>query len=547
MPHRPLIIWSIAGHDSAGGAGLSADQRAADALGVHLCPVVAAVTAQSSRGVAAVMPLGAAQIEAQLDALHADMPPAAVKCGLLGSVAAVQAVARCIDHLRLAHPAQSIALVIDPVLRASAGGAGFADAEVLAALRAELLPRATLITPNRAEAARLLGLESADADVMDAVPDLATALQAQGPRAVVVTGGDGPEHWALDWLQAPQASGWLAGPRVPTPHHHGTGCTFASGAAAALAQGHTEADAVVLAKMLTHHALMHSRAAGSGRGPVIAQRGFAAGAAAGGAPLPLLGTGRELPWAVADQARFAAFDVPADGLYAIVDSAARVRDAAAAGLRCIQLRRKRAPGISDAAWSAEIDAHLHDSAQACEQAQATLIVNDHRGAAMQALTPQRYPRLRWGLHLGQEDWLALTAADRQALQANRSLTLGLSSHSPWELARAAGTGASYIACGPVRPTTTKDMPWLPQGPDNLAWWAAHSPAPVVAIGGLLAPQDLSEAARCGPAAVCVVRGLGQDLAEMQARVPRLREAVAAGRASPAIACPPWPHAVLPPG
>ena len=106
--------------------------------------------------------------------------------------------------------------------------------------------------------------------------------------------------------------------------------------------------------------------------------------------------------------------------------------------------------------------------------------------------------------------------------------------------------ASVIACGPVLPTTTKDMPWQPQGCDNLSWWVRHSPGPVLAIGGLLSPQGLWPVAACGPAAVCVVRGLGTSLGDMQQAVPLLRQAVTQGRDHPTGAVTSWPHPVLAP-
>jgi hydroxymethylpyrimidine kinase/phosphomethylpyrimidine kinase/thiamine-phosphate diphosphorylase len=106
----------------------------------------------------------------------------------------------------------------------------------------------------------------------------------------------------------------------------------------------------------------------------------------------------------------------------------------------------------------------------------------------------------------------LSSEDRRELAAARraGLALGLSSHSLWELARAAHEAPDYIACGPVWPTTTKAMPWQPQGPHNLAWWAAMAPAPVVAIGGILAPAQLAIAAACGAAGACLVRALSED-------------------------------------
>ncbi|MGE0111062.1 bifunctional hydroxymethylpyrimidine kinase/phosphomethylpyrimidine kinase [Aquabacterium sp.] len=559
---RPPVIWSIAGQDSAGGAGLSADQRAADALGVHLCPVVSALTAQHSREVEAVFPVPAAQLESQLRALSGDLPPRAIKTGLLGSVTAIETVARWVDHWRAQTPAGSdphrqLALIVDPVLDASAGGTPFSDEAIVAAYRTLLLPRATVITPNRAEARRLLGEPATHDGPAAALPALARALRTLGARSVVITGGDAPMRsdgrtsaHCLDWLDSPHAQGWLTAPRVPTPHTHGTGCTFASGVAAAWALGHVEADAIVLARMLTHHALARSHAAGQGAGPVMAHADFAAGAQAGGAPLPWLGLGEALPWqltlgdadAPVPAPLFQPFAPPPDGLYGIVPDSVQLGHALQAGLRCVQLRHKNHIGLQ---------AHLDRSVALCQAQSAQLFINDHWRAALQTLahrfeTESSGPNAAVGLHLGQEDLLALDASDRHTLlDARQRLMLGLSSHSLWELARAAGCGASLIACGPVQPTTTKDMPWVPQGTDNLSWWVRHSPAPVVAIGGLLTPDDVQGVGRCHPAAACVVRGLGQDLPNMQAQVPRLQQAWQTARRAAPVAPARLPHPCLP--
>lgn len=566
----PPVIWSIAGLDTAGGAGLSADQRAADALGVHLCPVAAALTAQHSQGVQAVFPVASEALLAQLQALAEDLPPRAIKTGLLGSVEAIELVAQWVDHWRAstphgADPHRQLALIVDPVLGASSGGAAFSNEPIVAAYRTWLLPRATVITPNRAEAKRLLGRTEQHEGPDSEIPGLAHDLLDLGARSVVITGGDasgnheiGPDKGSamspahcLDWISTPHAQGWLTAPRIDTPHTHGTGCTFASGIAAAWALGHVEADAVVLARMLTHHALMNAHSAGHGAGPVMARAGFAAGSQAGGAPLPWLGLGTDLPWQLTHHATpstphpkplFHPFAPPPDGLYGILANSTQIESAIQAGMRCVQLRHKSREGLIP---------HLLRSLQLAAQVDAQLFINDHwrdalatRHGAVADMSV--HPQHAWGLHLGQEDLLGLSPADRHTLLAARShLMLGLSSHSLWELARACGCGASLIACGPIQPTTTKDMPWLPQGTDNLSWWIHNSPAPVVAIGGLLTAQDVAKTASCHPAAVCVVRGLGVTFSDMQAALPALRQALAQARADTHDPIPPLPHPVLP--
>jgi hydroxymethylpyrimidine kinase/phosphomethylpyrimidine kinase/thiamine-phosphate diphosphorylase len=490
------IIWSVAGTDSGGGAGLAADQRAADAFGVHCCTVVAGITAQSTLEVTHIEATPPAVLQAQLDTLAKDMPPSVIKTGLLGSADNVRVLARFVDRLREQQP---LALVVDPVLAASTGAA-LANAELRAAYRDLLLPRASVITPNQSEAAALLeGLsEPSPTDI----PGQARALRALGCKAVVITGGDAAivarhASLSLDWLDAPQAQGWLSLLRENTPHNHGTGCTFASALAAALALGWVLADAAVLGKMAATFALRHARAVGRGVGPVIARAGFAQEPSL----LPQLSLNATPPaaWASGPRGRD-------PGVYAIVDSADRVQAVlrATPTVSTIQLRMKRPEGMVDAVWAEHLSEQVQRSLHAAKTAGATLVVNDHWQQALDAGAR--------ALHLGQQDLLALTPGEHTRLQAARDtgVQLGLSSHSLWELCRAAALQPDLIACGPVWPTTTKDMPWQPQGLDNLAWWAHMAPAPVVGIGGILAPAQLREVAASGAAGGCVVRGLGDE-------------------------------------
>jgi thiamine-phosphate diphosphorylase len=165
---------------------------------------------------------------------------------------------------------------------------------------------------------------------------------------------------------------------------------------------------------------------------------------------------------------------------------------------------------------------------------AELFVNDHWQLAQEIGAP--------GVHVGQEDLLALGDAGRARLLAS-GMALGVSSHSLWELCRARTLSPRYVACGPVWPTVTKDMPWVPQGLDNLAWWCRAAGAPVTAIGGILDPSEVEAAASAGADGVCIVRGLGAD---PRATIPAFEAALAKGRAHPLAEVPDWPHPSLPP-
>lgn len=490
---HPPIIWSVAGTDSGGGAGLAADQRAADALGVHCCTIVAGITAQSTTEVTHIEATPPAVLQAQMDTLARDMPPRVIKTGLLGSAENVRVLAAFIDRLRQRQP---VALVVDPVLRASTG-AELADAELRAAYRDLLLPRASVLTPNQAEAVALLG-DGAPSDI----PAQAHALRALGCDAVVITGGDAAliqrhDRLSMDWLDTPQTRGWLSLPREAIPHNHGTGCTFASALASALAIGWVTADAAVLAKMAATHALRHARAVGRGVGPVIACEGFANDPSL----LPQLSLDGTPPAAWTSRSRSRS-----PGVYAIVESAERLEAVLSAQptVDTIQLRMKRPAGTDELRWHRQLHDAIARSQIAADAAGALLVINDHWGIAVEAGAK--------ALHLGQEDLLALSGSDQEALQAAREagVQLGISTHSLWELCRAAALAPDLIACGPVWPTTTKDMPWRPQGLDNLAWWAHMAPAPVVGIGGILEPAQLQAVAAAGAAGGCVVRGLGDN-------------------------------------
>lgn len=516
MSTAPLV-WIIAGTDSGGGAGISADVKACEALDVHACTVVAAVTAQHSAAVERIEASRPELLDAQLAALASDMPPAVIKTGMLGSADNARVVAKWVTLLRAARPEQPVLLVVDPVLRASTGAA-LASQDLLDAMRRELLPLADVITPNRAEAAALLGWVDARQD--DALARRAAqALRDLGPRAVVVTGGDaaGDSNAARsrDYLLAPQAQGWLVLPRIATPHNHGTGCVFASTTAAALARGFCEADAVVLGKMGTTHALQRGYAAGAGAGPVRPGLGFARQAAL----LPTLdATGQRAA------APFAAMRDNLLGLYAVVDSASWVERVLQAGVRTVQLRIKQAdhPALRD-----EIKQSMA-AARACD---AQLFINDHWALAVELGA--------YGVHLGQED---LSGADLQAIRS-AGLRLGISTHSYWEVCRAWHLRPSYIACGPIYSTDSKAMPWAPQGTPNLAYWSQLLPLPVVGIGGMSAPRVL-EARRCGAGGAALINAV-MSAQDVNAACAALQSAWQHGASASLRQAPALPRSTLP--
>jgi len=327
-----------------------------------------------------------------------------------------------------------------------------------------------------------LGAARERAGLAAEAPAVARRLREQGVGAVCIVDA----RAGLDWLDTPHARGWLAGPALSQ-----------EALRAALAAGFVAADAIVLAKMPAPHAL------------------------------PLLSWGEEPPPAPAVTAPPRRLD-----LYAIVDSARRLQQVLDAGVRTVQLRIKK-PAAPDAAWEAMLRDEVGQAIDASAAAGAELFVNDHWQLA-HALGAR-------GVHLGQEDLLALGDEGRARLRAT-GMALGISSHSLWELARARTLSPRYIACGPVWPTTTKDMPWVPQGLDNLGWWVRAAGAPVTAIGGILAPAEVEAAAGTGVDGVCIVRGLGDDPRQT---LPAYEAALRAGRSGAPEAVQPWPHPTLP--
>ena len=254
------IALTIAGSDSGGGAGIQADLKTFAALGVYGASVLTALTAQNTKGVFAVHEVPAEFIAAQMDAVFSDLAVSAVKIGMLGSAAAIAAVAA---GLRRHRPPN---VVLDTVMTASAGGKLLRD-DAVDSLRA-LIAQARLVTPNLPEAAILTGATLArDEEEMYAQ---AHKLLALGAGAVLIKGGHGSGPESVDILVEGTSRTQFAVPRIETRNTHGTGCTLASAIAAGLARNLLLVDAVRQAKAFVTAALEAADRLeiGSGPGPV---------------------------------------------------------------------------------------------------------------------------------------------------------------------------------------------------------------------------------------------------------------------------------------
>lgn len=252
---------TIAGSDSGGGAGIQADLKAFSACGVYGASVLTALTAQNTRAVTAVEGVSLSMIRAQMAAVFDDITVDAVKIGMLGTPEVIETVAEGLA-------AFTGPVVLDPVMVAKSGDALLAtEAEV--ALAAHLLPRATVLTPNLPEAARLLGTEeSDDPQRMEAAGQ---ALREKGASAVLMKGGHGRGSLCADLLIDGEGIPLrLEAPRINTRNTHGTGCTLSAAIAAELAKGADLRSAVTTA----HGYLQGAIAAadrldiGAGHGPV---------------------------------------------------------------------------------------------------------------------------------------------------------------------------------------------------------------------------------------------------------------------------------------
>ncbi len=258
--HVMQIALTIAGSDSGGGAGIQADLKTFHRFGVFGTSAIAAITAQNTLGVTHWEPVSVELVRAQIEAVASDLPPAAVKTGMLGSADIVAAVAESIAQFKLPH------YILDPVMVATSGDL-LIQRDAVEAIRSKLIPLAELVTPNADEAAVLTGFAVRDIETMKAA---AESIAAMGARAVLIKGGhvrDAGEAGVVDVLFDGEFT-IIRHDRIETTSTHGTGCTLSAAIAALLATGSSLRQATQAATDFVHEAMKTAPRLGSGHGPL---------------------------------------------------------------------------------------------------------------------------------------------------------------------------------------------------------------------------------------------------------------------------------------
>ena len=256
MTYLPVAL-TIAGTDPSGGAGIMADLKSFQARDVYGMAVVTSLVAQNTRGVQLIEHVSPQMLKAQLESVFSDIPPQAVKTGMLATTEIMEIIQPYLKKLDCPY-------VLDPVMVATSGDT-LIDTSARDYLKTNLLPLATIITPNLPEAEEIVGFSIHDPEDMQRAGRL--ILKEFGPQSVVIKGGH-LEGGAKDFLFTKEDQFVWESPRIQTCHTHGTGCTFAAVITAELAKGKTLYQSVDKAKAFITKAIQDAPQLGHGSGPV---------------------------------------------------------------------------------------------------------------------------------------------------------------------------------------------------------------------------------------------------------------------------------------
>lgn len=482
---RKAIAWTVAGSDCSGGAGIQADSKSFAAMGVYGCTIITAVTAQNSQTVSDVLAMPTAQIRSQWQALQQEYRPDVIKLGMLANAEVVDEIIHLLEG-------NTVPVVCDPVLIATNGGSLMESSQSYH----KLLPHVDVLTPNEDEFTALFGQQ---VQTPEQLAQAALQVSAHYGIDLIITDGESRLHpdFASDCCVVGGQLFWMHSPHRNTLHTHGTGCSFASALAAALALGYSRFEACVLAKTYLNQGLAL---------PDFFSHG-ACGFQHTAFPhqldkLPRISHSHH----VRDNV-FPRCGTRQLGLYPVVPDLHWLEFCLQQGVTTLQLRVKD----SDANT---LDTLIAQAVALGQRYQARLFINDHWQLAIK--------HQAYGVHLGQDD---IQSADLAAI-AEAGLHLGLSTHSWYEIAIAHSIRPSYIAIGPVFATTTKQMPFAPQGVQQLQQWQQllAGDYPLVAIGGI-DQHNAAAVLATGVGSVAVVRAV-TEAAEPALAIAALQTIVA---------------------
>lgn len=432
------IVWTIAGSDSSAGAGIQADLKTFDHLGVYGCAIITAVTAQNNQEINEIEYISEKTVASQINSLLRDLPPKAIKIGMLGC-------SNMIEFLRN----YSGYVVLDPLLTSTSG-------KQLSTLHPNLFSLTDIVTPNIQEAEKILSLKIVSYNDMEKA---ARDILSLGAKSILIKGGHfDQDNFSQDYWTNGLESFWISNKRYPQKNYRGTGCTLSSSITACLALGYTIKDAIVIAKMYVTRGIRLSEAV-EHNAALLAHYGW---------PEEQI----DLPYLT----HYPIYEIPVKsptcgdlGLYPVVDNIHWLKKLLPLGVKTIQLRIKNKYGI-------ELENEIAESIYLTKSYGAKLFINDYWEIAIR--------HGAYGVHLGQDD---LNTADINMIR-NAELRLGISTHCYYEVARAHSINPSYIACGPIYATTSKVMPFAPLGISQLTRWRKTLNYPLVAIGGINAER-----------------------------------------------------------
>jgi hydroxymethylpyrimidine kinase / phosphomethylpyrimidine kinase / thiamine-phosphate diphosphorylase len=429
------IIWTIAGSDNSGGAGIARDVKTISQLGAHACPIISVVTAQSPLSVTWES-VSEKLLRRQIESLWETYFPTCIKIGLLSTVQNIQILCEYLDLFK----SKKIKIIFDPILMTSSGYELY-ELGYTSCIQKELMPFVDIVTPNIPEAEKLVGHSC---QTFDEMKRTSKKFIDWGAGSVVMKGGHLSHDKCIDYFTDGSREAWLKSDRIEGKFR-GTGCIFSSAMATALTAEPDPEDAVVKAKIEVNKYIQKE----SGQFVQVLPNYFKSSK---------------------NLLRKYLFPTCGDeplGFYPIVPNSEWVERLMMCGVKTIQLRIKDKQAY-------DLKKEIRKSIALTKNTDCRLFINDFWEIACQEGA--------YGVHLGQED---LDQSDLLKIQSSR-LRLGVSTHSYSELARAVTLKPSYIAMGPIYPTTCKSMRFGPQGLEKLKHFRTlvADDIPLVAIGGI---------------------------------------------------------------